>query len=640
MAWNNYSPPPASIPVGPAEAVRQVVDTMTRMQAQVTNYTARVDATLNGLQELAVESAGPAPNITLNRNNGNLSWTVVPTADIKLDDLSNLLPESPDAISFAPIDTTLNMPEFERGATITLPAAPAPISTEGVPVRPQIDTDVDMPDKPQLIQPIMEAFDAIVVPTFVFPTLPDFTDVAPTFAAAAPNVAVEWVEPVYASENFDFVLATVRRMLTGGTGLPDDIERQLFDKARAREDITARKAVQEAFSTFANKGFTMPPGMLVEQVNAVNEQNQLAVNTLSRDVYIKVADVHIENMRAAVQQGVAAENVLVSIFNNAQTRAFEMARFTVESELALYNAQVGLFNTYMNAYQTKANVFKIRLDAELAELDAYRIQLEGQKVVSEINMQRVQTFLAKTQALTSQVEVYKAEMQGAQIKAQVIQAQIDGYRADVGAYAEKIGAEKVRFDAYKAQVDGEVAKVGIIDANARVFASMAGVEQSKAEIRIRSGQLAIEQSQAVTQRFAAEIEGSKAAISANMARVEAQARVLALGIQNLSAQSDANRAKAEAEIRVAEQQLQSNLAAVQNQVKLYEVNITRTVEEARLKVAAMQAAGTMAATLAGGAMAAQHVQASISSTSGESNSRTFTSSESATENWNYTPTTT
>lgn len=640
MSWNNYTPPNDSIGTGPATAVTQVVETMARMQQQVNNYTTKVDATLAGLQALTVTPAGPAPDVKIDRPGGQLNWTVQPPTGLQLDDLSEVVPASPGVPTFQPISADLNLPKFEPGVTITLPTAPAPISTDGVPLRPDIDTAVDLPVRPQLIQPIMEAFEAINIPTFTFPTFPDFTDEAPTFDVAAPNVNIEWHEPVYASENFDLVLATVRRMISGGTGLPDEIERQLFDKARGREDITARKAVQEAFSTFASKGFTMPPGMLVEQVNAVQEQNQLAANSLSRDIYAKVADIHVENMRQAVQQGVAAENVLVNIFNNAQTRAFEMARFTVESQLSLYNAQVGLFNSYMTAYQTKANVFKIRLDAQLAELDVYRIQLEGQKIVSEINMQKVQTFLAKTQALTSQVEVYKAEMQGAQVKASVVQAQIDAYRADVSAYAEKIGAEKVRFDAYKSQVDGEVAKVGIIDANARVFASLAGVEQSRADIRIKTGQLQIEQSQAVTQRFAAEIEQSRALITAKMARIDAQARLLTIGIQNMSAQSDANRAKAEAEIRIAEQQLQSNLAGVQSQLKLYEVGINRTVEEARLKVAAMQAAGTMAATLAGGAMAAQHVQASISSNSSESNSKSFSSAESASENWNYTPTTT
>lgn len=637
MGWKNYTPPIDSVIVGPSAAVSQVQQTMSQMNDRVSAFTSQVTSTLNALQTMTFDATQPPPNVTIERGSTSLSWNVQPLDGLDLGGLTFDKVDDPGQVSFPALDATLDMPTFDPGATITLPAAPAPISVGGMPVRPTIDTSVSLPDKPVLVQPVLDAFDAITIPTFTFPTIPDFTDAAPTFDMATPNVVIDWHEPVYASENFDLILATVKRMIAGGTGLPDEIERSLFDKARAREDITLRKAVNEAFDTFASKGFTMPPGMLVEQVNAAQETSQLQVNSLSRDLFAKVADIQVENLRAAVQQGVAAENVLTNIFSNAQQRAFEMARFTVESQLSLYNAQVGLFNTYMNAYQIKANVFKTRLDAQLAKLEAYKAELEGQKTISEINQQRVQTFLAKVQALSAQVAVYSAEMDGARVKAAVVQTQIEAYKADVSAYAESIGAEKVRFDAYRAQVDGEVAKTGIIDANARVFASMASVEQSKAEIRVKSGQLLIEQSQATTQRFVAQIENARATIAAKVAKIDAQARVLALAIQNLSAQSDANRAKAEADIRIAEQQLQSNMAAVSNQIKLYELSMNRVMEQARLKVSAMQSAGTMAATLAGGAMAAQHVQASISTNSSESVSQSTAKSESASENWQYTP---
>lgn len=638
MGWQNFTGVPQSYPTGPAEAVNVVKTTMQDMKQQMATYMGKVDSVLTGLQGIDIESVNPAPDVKIERDAVDLQWTVQPLDTIDLGSLDTVVPVVP-ATAFTKVDTNLNMPTFDPGVTITLPTAPVP-SNIAQPVRPNIDTSVSLPGKPVLIQPVLDAMNEIVIPSYTFPVLPTFDDAAPTFDTAAPNVMIQWDEPVYASENFDLMLSTVRRMIAGGTGLPDDVERSLFDKARAREDITARKAVDEAFGTFAARGFTMPPGMLAEQVNVALENNQLAVNSLSRDVYIKVADIHVENLRTAVQQGVAAENILYNIFNNATQRTFEVAKFTVESQLALYNAQVGLFNTYMSAYQIKATVFKTRLDAKLAEIEVYRAQLEGQKIISEINQQQVQVFLAKIQALNSQVEIYKAEMDGARVKSEVVRSQIEGYKADVSAFAEVVGADKVRFDAYKAQVDGEVAKVGIIDAKARVFSSMAGVESSKADIRIKAGQLDIEQAQAETARYAAQIDGVKATISSKLSKVEAQSRVIGLGIQNLSAQSDANRSKSEADIRIAEQQLQSNLAAAQNQIKLYEVSITKAIEEARIKIAGMQAAGTMAATLAGGAMAAQHVQASISSSSSESTSSATSRSESASENWQYTPTST
>ena len=638
MAWENFSGIPQVYPVGPAAAVQVVSATMANLRTQMADYMNKVDVVLDGLQTIDVDAVNPAPDLTIVRDNVDLNWTVQPLDGLDVGAIDTNVPEI-QPVTFANIDTNINTPTFDPGVTITVPVAPLPAQI-AVPIRPDIDTSISLPDRPVLVQPVLDAMHAITIPSFEFPTLPMFDGKEPSFDTAAPNVVISWDEPEYASENFDLMLATVKRMIAGGTGLPDDVERNLFDKARGREDITARKAVAEAFDTFAGKGFVMPPGMLAEQVNAAREANQLAVNSLSRDVYIKVTDVQVENLRFAVQQGVAAENVLYNIFDNATKRTFEMAKFTVESQLALYNAQVGLFNAYTTAYQVKASVFKTQLDAELAKLDVYRIQLEGQKLISELNQQAVQTFLAKIQALNSQVEIYKAEMEGARIKSAIVTSQIEGYRADVSAYAETVGADKVRFDAYKSQVDGEVAKVGIIDAKARVFSTLAGVEVSKAELRIKSGELEIQEAQAQTARYLGQIDGIKAVIQAKVAKVEAQSRVLGLGIQNLSAQSDANRAKNEADIRIAEQQLQSNIAMAGNQLKLYETAIQKAIEEARLKVSAMQAAGTMAATLAGGAMAAQHVQASISSSAGESTSTSYSKSEGASESWQYTPTST
>ena len=50
------------------------------------------------------------------------------------------------------------------------------------------------------------------------------------------------------------------------------------------EDTLALKATQEAFETYAAKGFFMPPGMLVKQVNAIQEDNRLKTSSMSREI--------------------------------------------------------------------------------------------------------------------------------------------------------------------------------------------------------------------------------------------------------------------------------------------------------------------------------------------------------------------
>lgn len=634
MAWNKYNQVPYSIPTGPAEAVTKVVETMNYLQGQATSFTAQTQAILNSLESIQIPDVGLVPEVTLPRVNTDIQWPAPAGLEIELGDLSATIPADPGlpyistSVNFTPPSFTPTIPN------IAIPDAPAPIDTSGLPARPAVGT-VTLPTAPNLTLPVLESMEAINIPVFTFPTLPTFDEAAPAFTDAAPSTFVNWSEPTYASENFDEVKAVIKRIFAGGTGLPPAIEQQMFDRARARLDQTSRKAVQDAFDTFANKGFTMPPGVLVEQVNAANEQARLESNAQERDIRTLVAQTEIDNMKFAVQQGIAAENIIFNIFNNAAQRTFEIAKFAVESQISLFNTKVTLFNAMTSAYQTRAQVFKFKLDAALAALEAYRVQLEGQKVVSEINLQKVQAFNARVQALVSQVEIYRAQMQGAQVQAEVIRTQIDGYRADVQAYAERIGADKVRFDAYKSQVEGEVAKVGVYDAQARVFQSLVSAEGIKADVGIKSIQANIEQMNAVTQRFVALVDRSKAEIQGKLGVVEAKARTAGLNIQFMSAQNDASRAKAEAIIRIGEQQLQTNLGLVQALIERFKANVNKVIQEADLKARSLQAAGQMASTLAGGAMAAQHVQATIGSSVGESHTTSTSWSEGASESWNY-----
>lgn len=641
MSWNHYEGGPAPSGTGPAQAVSTVQQVMGQLQSQAQSFIARTESILNALGTVQVPPIGDMPPISITKRDNALDWPA-PKLEAVGDpgSLEVTLPSDPGLPSIS-TGVSLAIPDWSPSVvSINIPDTPTPVDTSGVPSRPDVDTAVELPATPALAMPVLESLDQITVPTFTFPALPTFSDAAPQFTDAAPSAVINWAEPQYASESLTEVQATIKRMMAGGTGLKPEIEQQLFDRARAREDQTAAKAVAEAFDTFANKGFTMPPGALAAQVNAAREQAQLQANSLQRDVMIKVADIEQENLRFAVQQGLAAENLLINIFNNAAQRSFEMARFTVESQIQLFNSKVSLFNAVTSAYQTRAQVYKIQIDAALAQLDVYRIQLEGQKVVSEINVQRVQAYNARVQALMAQVEVYKAQMEGARIRTDAIRTQIEAYRTDVEAYSSRVNADKVRFDAYRTQVEGETAKIGITEAEARVYAARASAAEAAANVRVQAIRADIEKMQATTGRFAALVDRSKAELQAKLGKVEANARVAGLNIQHLSAQSDANRAKSEAIIRIGEQELQSNIAITSASIERYKVAVQKILQEADLKARSLQAAGQMASTLAGGAMAAQHVQASISSTASDSTSVAFGYSQSASEAWNYTPTST
>lgn len=523
-------------------------------------------------------------------------------------------------------------PDFVRSITsVSIPNAPTPIDVSNAPVRPVIDAVV-IPDAPVLAMPVVPSLTEIVIPDFVFPDLPILDIDAPEFEGSALSTVMAWDEPAYQSELIDDLTAKVRWMLEGGTGIPPIIEQALFDQARSRHDITATKAVQESFEAFAGRGYEMPPGMLVKQVNAVIEANQLKANELSREILNKSAEWEIENLRFAVQQGIALEQLLVNIFNNMTQRMFEAAKYRVESQVSMFNAHVALFNAKQTGYQAAAQVFEIRIKGELAKLDVFKAQIDGQKAVGEINQSLVELYRAKLEGVTSMVNVYKAQMEGARVQSEVGSNQISGYRADIEAYAARLQADKTRFDAYESQIKGETAKMGILEAESRAYAATVQAFESKNNVRIAKIKSHVDAVQAVVGKYTAEIEAERSRVTSEVEVIKANTGAYSADVGRYTAEIQAASSEQEMHARAIEARLRNNIALFEVQLKQYDAVIQRIIEEARLKNEAAKSAAQVASQIASGAMAGIHVSASLSGSGGLSGSDSSSTSHTYTHN--------
>jgi len=529
----------------------------------------------------------------------------------------------------------LGIPKAPEMPTITMPSPP-PMSTIAEPRRPDIDTQVDIPEAPKITMPTMDALEQISIPSFTFPTLPDFDGQAPSADhIVVPNVFINWAEPQYSSELLPDLVEWVKRYMKGGTGLPAPVEDALFSRARERDSAETNRAVQEAVDTWAARGFTMPPGMLAKQASVIREQGRLKAAELNRDILIQATQLEIENIRFAVTQGMAIEQMLENLHENMAKRMFEVARFQAEAQINVFNAQVGLFNAQNSAFQTLAQVYRTKLDGALAKLQAYKTAVDAQVAVGQINQQRVEVFKAKLTAVQSSVEVFNAMMRGAQVRADVIKNQFDAYRADVQAYAERVGAEKVKFDAYESQVKGQAAVAGLFDAQARAYASTVQAVASKADVKVKAGQLKIEAARAYTQKYMADTEMFKAQIDASLREVQAGLSAFQAQVEAWRSGAQMNVADAEMKSRFADMATRTNIAYSEMQMKAYDANINKSYNQAQIALEAAKAMGQYAAQLAAGAMSALNVSAGVSGTGSQSNSVSDSTSNSTSTNYNY-----
>lgn len=503
-------------------------------------------------------------------------------------------------------------PEWDKPVgTITMPAAPGAIDRSGKPVRPAIVWDVTLPDDPALAMPILESMLPVTIPTFDFPTIPTFEEGAPTFTGTAPQLMADWSEPAYAPEIMPKATPVMLEFLKG-KGLPPEVEQALFERGAEREDVTARQLKREAFNTWAARGFSMPPGMLVEQVNQAVEKAMLAKNTLSRDVLIKNWEMMIENAKFGIQQALAAEQFLYTVYNNAIMRDFEMAKLRLDIEMRLYEAAIHLYNARMTAYQIQASVYKTKIEAEMMKVDVYKTELEGQRIIGELNMQKVQIFEAQVRSLLSKVEIYKAQMDGARVKAELIRSQLDAYKTDIEAYATDLNAQKVSIDVYKAQVEGEMAKVQLYEASARAFAAEVQAYSAGEDVKIKRIESKTQAYVAKVQAYSAQVQAARDKVLADVSIVKTQIDAFLGKVERNKAESTVLIANAQAFTAYNENKLRSNIALYEAQIKAIAAKMENQIHIASLQERAMEATAHAASAVATGALSAMHVQSGYS----------------------------
>lgn len=526
------------------------------------------------------------------------------------------VPAAIDIAPFLPSVTSLSIPE-----------APEMTADLSAPERPSL-SEIEMPAAPNLDRPMFPSLEAIRIPAFTFPALPTWSAQAPEFEGSAVSTVLQWSEPAYATEIMPELVAKLREMWAGGNGIPSAVEQAMWERAASREDLDASRQISAAYTEFSARGFTEPPGMLVARVDAIREEAQIKKQGLSRDIAIRMAVIHVDNVRFAVEQGVAAENALYNIWNNMAQRQFEAAKIQLDSQLALYNAQVALFNARQQAYATEAQVFKTRLDAELASIEVFKAELEGELARGQLNEQRVRIYGEQIKALLTDVETYKAAMQGASIQSEINRNRIDAYKTDVQAFAERIQADKIRFDAYDSRVKGEIGKASLLDAEARAYASYVSGQAAVADIGVKQMQGDIARNDQILREFAARLDADKTRIQADVATVEAHSKAYIADTQRYSAQVGAGEAVARVDLAAKEAEIRATLGLFDVEVRKYVADMEQMIRRANVQLEALKSAGQVGSTLAAGAMAGISVGASLSGSGGVSASGSISDSNS------------
>lgn len=641
---------PVSIPnvdIGSAKGIVDDINTMVGSRLKEAKDSAKsmeeaAKSAINGLKDVDLSFAGngnvpDVPQVDLDFN------VEIQLPDIGADTFGTINYRQPSRPSLGSVPSLkdLVIPEFNPSiSALTIPATPAWTDVGAAPARPELEAII-LPTPPDYQLPALPSMESITVPDFAGLSLPAFDATLPEFEATALPGILQWQEPDYQTEILDEVLDKIRTLWSGGSGIPPAVEQAMFERAASREEQIANRAIDEVADEFSARGFTLPSGMQAARADDLRQELALKKLSLNRELTIKIAEWQIENIRFAVQQGIAAENVLVNIFLNMAGRLFEAAKFQIEAQLNIYNAQVALFNAKMGAFQVQAQVFDTRVKAELTKIEVFKAEVEAEVARGQLNQQKVAIYTAGVQALQATVEIFNARMRGAGVQADVAKSRIEAYRAEVAAYGERISAEKVRFDAYESQVKAEVAKAGIIDAEAKAYAAMVQGKAAGAGIEVKRAELAISTNRVLLEAYVADLEAEKARVQAQLGTIQASAGAFTANTQRFAAEAQAQSSLAQAEIAASEGNTRIGVALYEAEMHGFIAKTEQMIRKAALSLEAMKSAGSIASTMAAGAYAGVHVGASLSGSGGvaysgnQTVSATTSNNHSYSENYNY-----
>lgn len=169
-----------------------------------------------------------------------------------------------------------------------------------------------------------------------------------------------------------------RTILYGGTGIPPEVEAQIYARARARDSQEASRMRDVAVKQFANRGFSLPGGVLAARLREVEQEAANNANRTSTDIAIKQAEIQIETIKFAVSEGVKVRGqVLAAIadYIKAYMLPIDLANgradLLAKSKATLLNSAAEYYRAMIAEAELQVKAGGIMVDANTAVQVAY-----------------------------------------------------------------------------------------------------------------------------------------------------------------------------------------------------------------------------------------------------------------------------
>jgi hypothetical protein len=218
----------------------------------------------------------------------------------------------------------------------------------------------------------------------------------------------------YVSALLDGVKTALGTML-GGNAMPPSLAAAIRERAYSAVFAEEQRAVDNAYSEFAARGFEEPSGALNRRITEARADAVAKRSAVIRDVFIQEQTVAIENLRFAVTAGLQLEATNVTVFRTKADVALESVRIESEQQrlaMEVWRGKVEMFDTQLRAEIARVDT---TLKAFEAAVEVYRADAQIATAAGEYDNRRFQLNLAQQQAIV-ETEMKRADQDFEQLK--------------------------------------------------------------------------------------------------------------------------------------------------------------------------------------------------------------------------------
>jgi len=553
-----------------------------------------------------------------------------PLAPVSEDIVTNF-PTFDNTLETKPVDDLIVplVPEFtDEAPAINVIDAPSKLTTQAPTATPiQEFAYPDTPNEELPLAPTLREITLPVAPDIIEVT---FDALLPDNLEDAPDVTFNYLENDYSTSLLDEVNAKLLEYVSGfSTGLKPEVEQAIWDRGRDRTNAAADRAVVNQKRIWSASGWDIPGGDLVENISQAEQEAIQANITESRNIAVSQAELEQKNFQFSFTQAVQLESQLLTYSNSVNQRAFEAAKYVVQSAIDIYGLKVTGFNAKIQAYGIQASVYSDRIRAELSKVELFKALLDGQKLVSELNGQDIANYTAQISAVLALFELYKSELEGVKIKLDGERLKIQSFESEIKAFESEVRAKDTEYNGYKTANDAELVKVELFKSLSDVYKNKIDAYKTTVSAEVEKKNIELEVSQKVpVEVYKVESDAFKTAVDAESSRISTQLRELevAAGIYDSKVKGEVSRV--DAEVKVQKNEIDKLVAESNIRVESLKANVSKALSIAEIISTELQTGARVASQLAASAMSVINLSDSVSRSKSQSESTSNSTSSS------------